>query len=126
MTNHEYVIMLAKQYHCGSCNKSDWEKVRDEELTPKRIGEYDWVGMPLSDQDKENRRLYGHLVFFHVGRNASHEFSIAVDDQDRVFKRAIGEGYSNIEDDDEIPPMDQHIRLFKGDFQKDPGYMGHL
>lgn len=106
MTNREHVMILAKMYWAGSRDASEYEKA---DLIPSKV------------QKTSNKEEFGHIEFFTVGRNSSHDFSLGVDALDNVYYRAFACWFDD--NDPEKDVIDEHIHKVT----KPLGelYMGH-
>ena len=125
-TNRDYMIKLAHMYEAHS-----HDEVVYMEHHP----------LPHSLVTEENKAKYGHLAFFTVGRNATHYFSLAVDESDKVYYRSLYKDYEPIwgdrdpekcdwQDPNTCPVdyediVEEHIHLLEDDIQVDAIYMGH-
>lgn len=71
MTNREYVTKLAKMY--AGRSEMEWEQATIEACKVEK---------------EENMAEFGHIDFYQVGRNASHDFYLGVDENDNAYYRS--------------------------------------
>lgn len=107
MTNREYVMMLAQMFCVKSDDPIAYSKVNPDAHSPV---------------DESNKVEFGHLKFYTVGRNSSHKFSLAVDDNDNVYYRSFAVNYNY---DTEIETVYERIHKMESSIQGQIPYMGH-
>ncbi len=107
MTNREYVMMLAKMYFAGSHNPAEYETA-----TPQ----------PSKVYKTNNKEEFGHIEFFLVGHNASHDFSLGVDALDNVYHRSFCAWY---DEDHAKDVVEENIEKVTYNIQGKNIYIGH-